>query len=223
MMCSYRNHNLKLFIYVLALLTSYPVFAIDKITINGLFKDKAIVTIDGKQRILKKDKASPEGALLIKANSKEATIEINGKQEVYTLGTQIGSNTPSNSTAGEKLIIVPDSNGSYSISGKINGSSVHFLVDTGASLVSMNRNVAKRAGIDYKLEGTEGRSQTASGISKIYIVNLKRVRIGNIELHNVKGSVHDSDFPSITLLGMSFLSKLDMRREGRIMELHKKY
>lgn len=206
----------------LPLFASTSAIAIEKIVINGLFKDKAIVTIDGKQRVLKKGKTSPEGVLLIEANSKEAVIEINGEQEAYTLGTHIG-NTFEKSTSGKKIILTPDSGGMFNINGAINGSSVRFVVDTGATLVSMNGNVAKRLGIDYKLTGKESQSYTASGKSKIYIVNLKKVKVGDIELKNVKGAVHDGDFPVITLLGMSFLGKLDMKREGRIMELEKKY
>lgn len=211
-----------IFISITFLFINQSSFAIDKIVINGLFKDKAIVSIDGKQRVLRKGKASPEGVLLIKSNSKEATIEIDGQQNTYTLGTQIGSSfTPP--IGGKKLIITPDSSGMYNISGTINGSHVAFVVDTGATLVSMNSNVAKKLGIDYKLNGRESLSYTASGKSKIYIVNLKKVKVGDIELHNVKGAVHEGDFPVITLLGMSFLGKLDMKREGRIMELEKKY
>jgi aspartyl protease family protein len=204
------------------LFINHSTFAIDKIVINGLFKDKAIVSIDGKQRVLRKDEPSPEGVLLIESNSKEAIIEIDGQQDTYTLGTQIGNNfTPA--TGGKKLIITPDSGGMYNISGSINGSHVSFVVDTGATLVSMNSNVAKKLGIDYKLNGKEDLSYTASGKSKIYVVNLKKVKVGDIELHNIKGAVHEGNFPVITLLGMSFLGKLDMKREGRIMELHKKY
>lgn len=199
------------------------IFAVEKIVVNGLFQDKAIVSIDGKQRVLKKGKASPEGVLLIKANSKEAIIEINGEQKTYTLGSsQIGGNFKK-SSGGKKITLSPDSSGGYSVTGSINGSSVSFIVDTGATLVSMNSNIAKKLGIDYKITGKESISYTASGTSKIYIVNLKRVRIGEIELHNIKGAVHEGDFPVITLLGMSFLSKLDMKREGRILELEKKY
>ena len=197
-------------------------FAIDKIVVNGLFKNKAIVTIDGKQRILKKGKTSPEGALLIESNSKEAIIEVNGEQRTYTLGSQIGGNFAPPSE-GKKLILAPDSANMYNVRGTINGSHVSFVVDTGATLVSMNSNVAKKLGIDYKLTGKEGQSYTASGKSKIYIVNLKKVKIGDIELHNVEGAVHEGNFPVVTLLGMSFLGKLDMKREGRIMELQKKY
>ncbi|MBL1140891.1 MAG: retroviral-like aspartic protease family protein [Proteobacteria bacterium] len=196
--------------------------AIEKIIINGLFKNKAIVTIDGKQRVLKKGMKSPEGALLIESNSKEAIIEINGEQKTYLLGSHIGGNFAP-ATEGKKLIVTPDSAGMYNISGTINGSHVAFVVDTGATLVSMNSNIAKKLGIDYKLIGKKGLSNTASGTSEIYIINLKKVKVGDIELRNVKGAVHEGDFPVTTLLGMSFLGKLDMKREGRIMELQKKY
>jgi aspartyl protease family protein len=197
-------------------------FAIDKIVINGLFKNKVIVTIDGKQRVLKVGKSSPEGALLIQSNSKEAIIEIDGQQETYVLGSHIGGNF-SAPTEGKKLILAPDSAGMYNVSGTINGTHVPFIVDTGATLVSMNSNIAKNLGIDYKLDGIEGYSNTASGKDKIYIVKLKKVTIGDIEIHNVEGAVHEGNFPVTTLLGMSFLGKLDMKREGRVLELHKKY
>ena len=111
----------------------------------------------------------------------------------------------------------------YSLHGSINRFPVSFVIDTGASAVSMNSNIAKRLGIDYKLTGKKGISYTASGKDEIYIVNLNRVRVGNIELRNIRGVVHEGDFPVTALLGMSFLGKLDMKREGRIMELEKKY
>jgi aspartyl protease family protein len=218
-----KNTYVNILLCLSAFMMSNSAIAIDKIVVNGLFKDKAIVTIDGKQRVLKKGKASPEGALLIEANSQQAIIEIEGEQETYTLGTHLGSNKTKKPTTGEKLIIAPDSRGMYSLSGSINGSPVSFVVDTGASAVSMNSNTAKRLVIDYKLIGKKGISYTASGKDEIYIVNLKRVRVGNIELRNIEGVVHEGGFPVITLLGMSFLGKLDMKREGRIMELEKKY
>ncbi|MEO1926699.1 MAG: TIGR02281 family clan AA aspartic protease [Gammaproteobacteria bacterium] len=211
-----------LFISIAFICINQSAFAVNKVVINGLFKNKAIVTIDGKQRVLRAGKASPEGVLLIESNSKEAIIEIDGKQDTYTLGTHIG-NTFAASTEGKKIILTPDRAGMYNVSGQINGSHVSFVVDTGATLVSMNSNVAKKIGIDYKLEGRVGSSYTASGKSKIYIINLKKVRVGDIELQNVQGAVHEGSFPVVTLLGMSFLGKLNMKREGRVMELEKKY
>lgn len=216
------TYHMKYIICLSCLLLNQAVFAVDKIIVNGLFQDKAIVTIDGKQRVLKKNKASPEGVKLIEADSEAAVIEVDGNRKTYTLGEHIGSSFKK-PTSGKKLILTPDSGGMYNITGSINGSSVSFVVDTGATLVSMNSNVAKRLGIDYKIIGRESQSYTASGKSKIYVVNLKKVRVGDIELQNVKGAVHEGSFPVITLLGMSFLSKLDMKREGRLMELEKKY
>lgn len=219
-MCFSKINRLALFLALIPL--SQSAVAIEKIIINGLFQDKAIVTVDGKQRVLTKGISSPEGVLLIQANSKEAIIEIDGEQDTYVIGTHIG-NKFKKSTSGKKLILTPDSGGMYNISGLINGSHVSFVVDTGATLVSMNSNVARKLGIDYKLTGEESISYTASGKDKVYVVNLKKVKVGDIELRNIKGAVHEGDYPVITLLGMSFLGKLDMKREGRIMELHKKY
>ncbi len=209
-------------LFLALILISQSAAAIEKIIINGLFQDKAIVTVDGKQRVLTKGISSPEGVLLIQANSKEAIIEIDGEQETYVLGTHIG-NKFKKPTSGNKLILTPDNSGMYNISGSINGSHVSFVIDTGATLVSMNSNVAKKLGIDYKQTGEQSFSYTASGKDKVYIVNLNKVKVGDIELRNIKGAVHEGDFPVITLLGMSFLGKLDTKREGRIMELHKKY
>lgn len=206
---------------LLLLILSMNVFAVDKITINGLFNDKAIVTIDGKQRLLKVGKASPEGVLLISANSREAIIEIDGEQNTYTLGTHIDSSFKK-PAGGKTVTIAPDSGGMYEVNGSINEFQVKFLVDTGATLISMNSNHARRIGIDYKMEGREGLSETASGLSKIYIVNLKTVMVGGIKIHDVKAAVHDGDFPRIILLGNTFLGRVKMIREGEMLILEEK-
>lgn len=196
--------------------------AVEKLIINGLFQDKAVVSIDGKRRVLSKDVPSPEGLILIEANSRQAIIEIDGKQQTYTLGTQIGS-TYKKPEDGKKLVIAPGPGDMYRISGSINGFATKFVVDTGATLVTMNSAVARRVGIDYKLIGTESVVYTASGKNKMYEIKLDRVRVGDIELRDVQGAVLDGDYPIETLLGMSFLGRLDMKREGRVMELQKKY
>ncbi len=212
--------RLKKYLFI-SLLATAPCFAIEKITVVGLFKDKAIVSIDGKQRVLTIGKPSPEGVLLISSNSREAVLEINGKQDTYTLGTHIGGNyTPP--VAGATTTIAPDSQGHYMVNGSINGFQVSFVVDTGATLISMNRNEAKRIGLNYKLEGVESRSSTAAGISTIYLMNLESVRIGDIELHDVQGAVHDSDFPDVILLGNSFLNEVKLNRDGQLLIMEKR-
>lgn len=198
-----------------------PVSAVEKLSVRGLFKDTAILVIDGKQRLLRAGQTSPEGVKLLSADSKQAVIEIDGVRSSHRLGADIGSGfaAPENPT----VRIWPTASNMYPVVGSINGLTVDFLVDTGATIVSMNSHQARRLGIDYAVEGTPSFAQTASGIAKVYLVNLKRVKVGEIELRNVKGAVHEGDFPTVTLLGMSFLGRLDMHRQGGVLELRKKY
>jgi aspartyl protease family protein len=195
--------------------------AVEKITVVGLFKDKAIVHIDGKQRILTIGKTSPEGVKLISANSREAVIEIDGNQETYTLGTHISGEFTA-PASGTTVTIAPDSTGMYEVNGSINGFLVKFVVDTGATLISMNKHHANRIGLNYKMEGEESLSETASGYAKTYLVKLKEVRVGDIVLNDVQGAVHDGEFPSVILLGNSFLGRVNMMREDKILQLKKR-
>ena len=195
--------------------------AAPKITVVGLFKDTAIVVIDGTRRLLRAGDTSPEGVTLVSADSKEAVLEIDGERKRYGLGGQIGGTFER--PEGAKVRIWPTPNRMYAVLGSINGYPVEFLVDTGATLVSMSAREARRLGIDFRVVGTPSYSSTASGIAKIFLVNLDRVKVGDIELRNVAGAVHDGDFPPATLLGMSFLSRLNMRQDGQVLELEKKF
>jgi aspartyl protease family protein len=207
---------------LLALIASVPcVIALEKIVVLGLFKDKAIVEIDGRKRSLTAGAMSPEGVRLIAANSSEALIEVNGKRGTYTLGTHIGSAYASVSPQAT-VQIWPDATGMYTVEGNINQFPIKFLVDTGASTVAMNKHQAKRLGLDYKLNSVEGKASTASGIARAYYLTLKKVRVGEIELKEVPAVVIDGDFPLVSLLGMSFLNRVDMMRNGRMLELRKK-
>jgi aspartyl protease family protein len=208
---------------LILLLFSMPCMAVEKVTVIGLFKDKAIVEIDGKQRVLNAGQTSPEGVKLISASSREAVLEIDGNQDTYTLGagTMVGGNFAP-PAPGVTTAIAPDNSGHYFVNGSINGFQVNFVVDTGATLISMNRNHARRIGLNYKLEGRESRSSTAAGIATIYLMNLSKVMVGEIELQNVEGAIHDSDFPEVILLGNSFLSRVKMFNDGTLLKLEKK-
>ncbi len=217
----YLNAMLKRPQCLLLLILSTNVFAVDKVVVLGLLQNKAVVNIDGKQRLLKAGKPSSEGVLLVSANSKEAIIEIDGKQNTYILGQGINSNF-AKPAAGKSITITSDRSGAYTVNGSINGFQVNFLVDTGASFVSMNGNDARRMGIEYRLEGKEGLSSTASGVDKVYFVNLETVAVGDIKIHNVGGSVRSGNFPKIILLGNAFLNKVKMIREGNFLKLEEK-
>ena len=205
---------------ILLIVFSVTCLAVEKITVVGLFRDKAVVKIDGQQHVLSIGQTSPEGVRLISANSREAVLEVNGKEDTYTLGTHISTNY-AEPVAGETVTIAPDPMGMYEVNGSINGFQVKFVVDTGATLIAMNKHEAKRIGINYKLDGVESFTETASGYTKNYLVKLDEVRVGDIKLTEVTAAVHDGDFPSVILLGNSFLNRLNMTREGALLQLEK--
>jgi aspartyl protease family protein len=89
-------------------------------------------------------------------------------------------------------------------------------------MVSMNIEEARRAGVNY-LAGERGYSQTANGRAPVYRVKLAQVRLGDITLRDIDGLVHENGTLPVVLLGMSFLGKLEMRREGDSLTLTKRY
>lgn len=213
--------NLIALITILSLAVCGAAYAGVKVKVSGLFKNKAIIVINGEQRLMRAGETSPEGVKLIESSSRRAIIEIDGVKSTHTLGTHIdGGYTEPESRA---VQIYPVRGNMYAIVGSINGFPVNFIVDTGATFVSMNERHARRLGIDFAVEGRPAMAQTASGVVKVYIVTLKRVKVGEIELTNVEGSVHQGNFPTEVLLGMSFLGRLDIKREDGVLELRKKY
>lgn len=128
------------------------------------------------------------------------------------LGRRIGGNFAK--ARGQKVRVIANANGMHFSSGSINGVAVQFLLDTGATLVSINEPDARRIGLDYERLGTRGSSTTASGVTSIWRMTLSRVKLGDIELRNVKAAVHSGKFPPIVLLGNSFLSRVKMTKTG---------
>lgn len=103
----------------------------------------------------------------------------------------------------------------FHVDAVVNGKSVSFLVDTGASLVALDRGTAESLGIDVASLGFTTRVMTANGPARAAPVKLAYVKIGDIVRENVQAAVMDSD-DGLSLLGMSFLgtlSSFDFRGE----------
>jgi aspartyl protease family protein len=201
----------------LLMLAGGSAHAVERVVVRGLFANKAVVSIDGRQRLLQVGKRSPEGVLLISADSQSAVLEVNGQRRRYRLGSEVSSSYAPNRTA--RLHIAPDSRGMYRTVGTINGQTVNFLVDTGASVIAMNTHEARRLGIPYRLTGVRGRVSTASGYAPAWYVTLRQVTVGELRLRNVRAVVLTGSHPPVTLLGMSFLGRINMQSRGRVMLL----
>jgi aspartyl protease family protein len=193
------------------------------VNLNGVLGNKALVVIDsGKPRWLALGETSAEGVKLVSIQGESAVVELGGKRETLTLGQSARLAGGARSSGSQSVILSADARGHFVTSGTINGVSVRFLVDTGASLISMSSSEAKRLGINYTA-GQRSAASTANGVVPTYRVKLDEVRLGDVTLNNIDGMVHVGDQLPIVLLGMSFLNRMEMKRDGEKMTLTKRF
>lgn len=191
------------------------------VNVIGLFADSAVLVINGgTPRTLKAGQSTAEGVRLVSANSEQAVVEVNGRRETLTLGQSIAAQR---STAGrQQAVLLSDGRGHFWANAELNGNRAKVLVDTGASFVSMSNATARQLGINF-LQGQRGFTSTANGVVPVYRVTLASVRVGEITLNNVDASVHEGDSLPVILLGMSFLNRVEMQRDGDRMTLIRRF
>jgi aspartyl protease family protein len=210
-------------IVALAGLLTAPVSrALQDLHVVALFTDRAVVMIDGKRHLLKVGETSPEGVTLVSADSTGALFEYRGRQLQRGLDGRTRAALPAEPAA-EEYHIYRDSRGMYRSVGSINGLTVQFLLDTGASAIAMNAAQARRLGVDYRVEGRSTFVTTASDVIEAFKVKLDVVRVGAIELRNVDAVVMEGQQPVEVLLGMSFLGRLEMSNRDNRLILRRKY
>jgi aspartyl protease family protein len=200
------------------LLASFPALALD-IDLVGVFPGKAVLVVDdATPRTYSPGGTIAEGIRLVSVDSTSATIDFHGKRQSIPLGGHINRHAP---TGNAKVVLEADGQGHFITQGQINGGTIRMLVDTGATAIALPAQEAQRLGINYR-RGEIGRSNTANGPVMVYRVKLDSVRIGDVEVKQVDATVQESGLP-FALLGMSFLNRMDMRREGQQMTLTKRF
>jgi aspartyl protease family protein len=213
-----RNVAARALLLVFVGSAAWPAAAFETITLQALFKDKAIFLIDGSRRVLAKGEESKEGVRLISTDTiaEQAEIQVGGKREIVRLGMVMSGFQP---TTRASVTLYAGTNGHFHAEGSINGLPVRFLVDTGATTIAMSGDEAARLGIDFRKRGRAGYASTAGGVVRSYSLTLDKVEVGAITLYNVDAGVVEGSYPSEALLGMSFLGRLNMKREGEQLEL----
>ena len=166
--------------------------------------------------------ASARGVTLRRLGDGEAEVEVDGRKLLLRLGASpsrlgVEGGTPPSNT---EIVLPMGSGGHFSTQGLINGKSVNFMVDTGATTIALSQSEAKRIGLDWQ-RGRPGLTQTANGPVPVYAINLSSVRVGAVEVANVAAVVLPSDMPMV-LLGNSFLSRFSMRLDSDVMRLERK-
>lgn len=189
------------------------------VQVVGLFPNAAVVVVDGERRLIKVGEIGPAGVRVIRADSKGARLKVDGVERDYELGRDYSSAASINSV--KRLVIAKGQSGHYWVVGSVNGNSIQFMLDTGATSVAMNENEAKRIGLDYK-SGSPVLANTASGQAKGWQVRLSEVKVGEIKVLGVDAVVLEGDSPTEVLLGMSFLSHIRWRVEQDALILESK-
>lgn len=191
------------------------------VSLGGSLGDRALLVIDGTPSTVAAG-ATVKGVKLISVDGSQAVVEVSGKRVTLPLGgAQVNLGGADSGGAGSRIVISAGSGGHFFSPGAINGKAVYFLVDTGATNVSMSVAEAQRLGIDYT-KGQRGMSSTANGQIGIYRVSLSSVRVGDVTIYNVDATVFPAAMETI-LLGNSFLSRFQMKRENDVMVLDKRF
>jgi len=203
----------------LGLLVSTSAGAID-VNVVGLFPNKAVVQIDGGAlQTLSVGQKTADGIALVSVDRDDATFEIQGKRVILGLGH---ARMKPNAASADSVMVTADERGHFVTNGQVNGITIRFAVDTGATYIALPASEARRLGLDYR-KGQKVMLETAKGGALAYRVKLDTVRIGDITLQSVDAVVMEGEGLSVALLGMSFLNRMNIKREGEIMTLTKRY
>jgi aspartyl protease family protein len=197
--------------------------AAQSVALQGMLGSKALLIVDGGAPRSVAPGEAHMGVKVLSTLGDQAVVEIGGKRHTLRVGdapASIGGNGGA-SARGSKIVLTAGSGGHFTTQGAINGRAVQFVVDTGATSVAMSVQEAERLGIDYR-KGQLGRSSTANGVINVYMVKLASVRIGDVEIYDVDGTVVPAGMPYI-LLGNSFLTRFQMTRHNDQLVLERRY
>jgi aspartyl protease family protein len=206
------------FVSLLLFTTAFPVQATG-VKVIALFSNKALLQVGGQQKIVKAGETF-EGVTLQSASGRGAVVVIDGETMTLGLNQSIAGNFKKPDL--DKVRIVSDAQGMYFVNGKINGAPIGFLVDTGATNVTMSGRQARALNIDFK-KGQRGQAQTAASVVEVWRITLNSVSVGDIKLINVTATVIAGNQPGQVLLGNSFLRHTDMQQAGSALVIRKRY
>lgn len=196
------------------------------VALAGMLGNKALLVVNG---AAPKSVAAGEKHMdvkVISTSGDQAVLELNGKRHTLRVGdapVSVGAGGPGGGGASQsnKIVLTAGTGGHFMTQGQINGKAVLFLVDTGATSISMTAAEAERLGVDYK-SGQRVQLSTANGVIQGWRTTLSSVRVGDVEVFNVGAVVALRDMPYM-LLGNTFLTRFQMIRENEQLTLVKRF
>ncbi len=191
------------------------------VALVGVIGDKAaVLAVDGGAPKTVRVGQKWNGIAVLSVHKDRATVEVDGVKRTLALG-QHHRGVALQSSGRQSVTLAADRSGHFIADGAINGLPVRMVVDTGATMVALPGAEADRMGIDYR-KGERGLTQTANGTVAVFRVRFDSVKVGAIELQGVDGIVIERGLP-VVLLGMSFLNRIEMRRDGDGMTLVRRF
>lgn len=151
------------------------------------------------------------GAILIVVENRESLMKAVGMDSASSQRPTTVAKKDSDNSNSREMTYRADKWGHFMLDVHVNGERVNFMVDTGASLVVLNLDDARRAGLRPKVLDYKYPVQTANGVVNVALVNLRDLRIGQLKIRNVKAAVNGAPMGT-SLLGNSFLARLPSYR-----------
>jgi aspartyl protease family protein len=201
------------------LVAATPAWALD-VQLIGTFGDQAaVLSIDGGEprTVRAGQKFGPVS--VISVGKDRATVDIEGKRQTLQRGQHYTAKSAPDDR--QSAVLAADGRGHFHADGAINGGSMRFILDTGATSIALPAADAVRLGLDYR-KGRPATIHTANGAAPAWRVKLDSVRVGGIELQNVDALVLEQGL-DVALLGMSFLNRVEMFRSGDSMTLKRRF
>jgi len=192
------------------------------VTLTGTIGSRAILIVNGGAPKTLAVGETFQGVKLVALQGEQATVEAEGKRVALRMDTPVSIGGGGSSGGGGTRIVLPASSGGHFMAqGAINGRTVNFMLDTGATTIALSAADAQRIGLDFS-KGQPVRMNTANGIAPGYRLRLASVRVGDVEVYDVDAIVSQQPMPYI-LLGNSFINRFSMRRDADQMVLEKRF
>ncbi|QNP49298.1 retropepsin-like aspartic protease family protein [Diaphorobacter aerolatus] len=186
----------------------------------GILGNKALLVIDGRSPRTLGTGESVSGIKVVSVGGDNAVVESEGTRHTLRLGDTPVHVSAQGAGGRQRLVLRADARGHFVNAGFINGKTVQYMIDTGATLVALSQSDAQRIGLSMK-DAQPVMIGTGNGNVQAQRVRLESVRAGDIELRNVDAVVLPQPMPYI-LLGNSFLNAFQMTRTHDEMVLEKR-
>lgn len=193
------------------------------VVLSGVLGNKALLVIDGAPPKGVGAGETHRGVKVLSTQGNQAEVEIGGKRQTLRLGEGPVTAAPGEPETGDKrrIVLHAGTHGHFRPQGQINGKTVTFMVDTGASVVSLSVAEAEAIGIKYT-NGDRVLLNTANGQTIGWKVQLSSVRLGSVDIYNVDALVTPAPMPYV-LLGNSYLTRFQMTRTNDQLVLEQRY